>query len=188
MPREAAPSRGCLAPELLDHHLAQMRIGRDATTDAILLAPGGMQRVLGLLVLNVKDRGLKRSRKVGQMNRTPGLGLLLDVERHRRLEARKREAVVSPTIERTGEVNRAGIARLGQFGNDGAAGIAQTQRLSHFVKGFAHGVVERLAEHLVVAPRLDVNKHGMTARDEREDKRRFEIGLRQQVGEQMASR
>lgn len=110
------------------------------------------------------------------MNRTPGFGLLLNVERHGRLKARKRESIVSPTIERTGEVNRAGIARLGQFGNDGAAGIAQTQRLSHLVEGLTHGVVERLAEHLVVAPRLDVNKHGMTARDEREDKRRLEIG------------
>ncbi len=82
-----------LAPELLDHHLAQMRISRDAAADAVFLASGGMQRVLGLLVLNVKDGCLKRSRQIGQVNRAPGLGLLLDVERHRRLEARKREAI-----------------------------------------------------------------------------------------------
>ena len=44
-----------LAPELLDHHLAQMRISRDAAADAVFLASGGMQGVFGLLVLNVKD-------------------------------------------------------------------------------------------------------------------------------------
>ena len=51
-----------LTPELLDHHLAQMRISRDTTADAILLAPGGVQGVFGLLVLHVKDRRLKRGR------------------------------------------------------------------------------------------------------------------------------
>ena len=119
------------------------------------------------------------------MNRSPCLGLLFNVERHRRLKARERETVVSPAIERAREVDRFGITRLGKLRDDGATGIAQAQRLGHLVEGLAHGVVERLAEHLVVTPRLDVNKHGMTTRDEREDKRRLEVGLRQQVGKQV---
>ena len=69
------------------------------------------------------------------MNRAPGLGLLLDVERHRRLEARKREAIVPPAVKRARKIDRAGIARLGQLGDDGATGIAQTQRLGYLVEG-----------------------------------------------------
>ncbi len=92
-----------LTPKLLDHHLAQMRVGRDAATDAVFLASGSVQCVFGLLVLHVKDSCLKRSRQIGQVNRAPGLGLLLDVERHRRLEARKREAIVPLLLSARGK-------------------------------------------------------------------------------------
>ena len=132
MPRGRHRHADALAPELLDHHLAQMRISRDAAADAVFLASGGVRSVLGLLVLNVKDCGLKRSRQVRQMHRTPGFGLLLNVERHGRLKARKRESIVS-YCGRTGEVNRA-VARLSQFGNDGTARIAQTSALATLSK------------------------------------------------------
>ena len=155
-----------------------MRVGRDAAADAVFLTSGSVQCVFGLLVLHVKDSCLKRSRQIGKVNRAPGLGLLLDVERHRRLEARKREAVVPPAVKRTGEIDRLGVARLGQLRDDGATGIAQAQRLGHLVEGLAHGVVERLTEHLVVAPCLYVHEHGVPARDKREDERRLEVGLR----------
>ena len=162
-----------------------MRVGRDAATDAVFLASGGMQGVFGLLVLHVKDSCLKRSRQIGQVNRAPGLGLLLDVERHGRFKARKRETIVSPAVKRARKIDRAGITRLGQLGDDGATGIAQTQRLGYLVEGLAHSIVECLTKYLVVTPCLHVHEHGVPARDKREDERRLEVGLRQQVGKQV---
>ena len=155
-----------------------MRVGRDAATDAVFLASGSVQCVFGLLVLHVKDSCLKRSCQIGQVNRAPGLGLLFNVERHSGFKARKREAIVSPAVKRTGEIDRLGVARLGQLRDDGATGIAQTQRLGYLVEGLAHSIVECLTKYLVVAPCLHVHEHGVPARDKREDERRLEVGLR----------
>ena len=85
-----------------------------------------------------------------------------------------------------GEINRLGIAVLGQTRNDGTARIPQPQRLGDLVEGLAHGIVQRLAQYLVIAPRADMHQHGMAARNQRKDKRRLQVGCCQQVGVQMA--
>ncbi len=70
--------------------------------------------------------------------------------------------------------------------NDGAAGVSQPQGLGDLVEGLAHGIVDRLAQHLVAAPVPHVHEHRVATRDEARHEGRLEVGGLEQVGKEVA--
>ena len=69
--------------------------------------------------------------------------------------------------------------------DDRSARISEPQRFCHLVERLAHGIVYRRAQRDVVAPSAHMHEHGVAARHERNDSRRFEIRCADLVGIQM---
>ena len=72
-----------------------------------------------------------------------------------------------------------GVAGLGGVGYAGAAGIRQTQRAGHFVKGFARSIVHGTAQHLVMGVVLYLDDVAVAARGHQAQKRRFQLRVGQ---------
>ena len=84
-----------------------------------------------------------------------------------------------------GERNGIRVALGGELRDDRAAGIPETQRLGHLVEGLAHRVVDRRAEHAIVAPVGHMHEQSVAPGHERDHRRRREIGPTDLVGVQV---
>ena len=72
-----------------------------------------------------------------------------------------------------------GVAGLGGSGNAGAAGVGQTQRACHLVKGFARSIVHRVAQNMVVGVVLHLHDVAVPAGGHQTQKGRFELRVGQ---------
>ena len=61
-----------------------------------------------------------------------------------------------------------------------AARVAEAEEAGHLVEGLAGGVVDRGAEHLVLAVALHVHEQRVAARHEQHHERQLEVGLLEQ--------
>ena len=82
------------------------------------------------------------------------------------LEPGKTEIQTRTVGHGTGKAKALRIARFGEGGDLGTAGVAQAEHLGGLVKGLASGVVYRLAEQTVASQPLHFDQLCMTTRDE----------------------
>ena len=72
-----------------------------------------------------------------------------------------------------------GVAGLGGVGHAGTAGVRQAQRAGHFVKGFACGIVHRVAEDVVVGVVLHFHDVAVAAGGHQAEEGRFQLRVGQ---------
>ena len=174
------------APERLPVGLAQLRVRSDAAADAEVGDAGLLHSLLCLCDLHIDDGSLEGGSKIGQVDGAACIVLALDVGDDGGLEAGEAEGIVARVHHRTWEVNGTGVALCRKAADDRAARISQAQGLGNLVEGLAHGVVDRLAEHLIVSPGLHVHKHRVAAGDKGGHERRLQVGRLEEVCKEMA--
>ncbi len=90
-----------------------------------------------------------------------------------------------PIGHRPGNLNRVGVAALCQPRNCGTAGIAQAQHLGSFVECLAGSIVDRFAEDVIAADRIDAHQLGVPAGYQQRNERQFGAGIAQQRSQQV---
>ena len=113
---------------------------------------------------HVDDRGLERRGDVGDL----GLGMLAHVLHHRGLQPRERE-VVAVVEHRARERDRVRIALACQAVDRRTAGIAEPEEPRDLVERLARRVVDRLAEHAVLAVVVHRDEQRVPARHDERD-------------------
>ena len=142
---------------------AQGAVGRHPASDGQLLGPGLLQRSLDAQRQRLDDGPLVGGSQVG----APAFGLRLpqvaDAVEQGGLQPGERE-VQSRHPRAGGKREGLGITVAGQPLQGRAAGISEPQQTRALVEGLAGGVIERLAQHLVVGAVIDhLGQEGVAA-------------------------
>ncbi len=155
------------------HHLRELRaqrtVGADAARHHQALKAGLIQRAFALDHQRIHHRVFKRAGDIG----TRLLTVIVIADGIRREGFQPGEAEIQPrTVSHWAREDKAPFRTLrGHFRQHRAARVIQTQQLGGFVEGFTSGIVDRLAQQLVLANARDANQLRMTAGDQQRHKR-----------------
>ena len=168
-----------LGVQLRFEALAQAPVGADAARHDQVFACTSRQRPSALDQQGVHCRLLESPGDVGPVLIAQGLVRVHGVQGEG-LQAAEAEVQAGAVGHRPRETEPFNVPVLGAGGDRWAAGIAEAQHFADLVEGFAHGVVQGFAEHLVVPDAGHLHQLGVASGHQQGDEgQRWLVGLHQ---------